>query len=291
MVRPRKKNVLQMPESQLDPAPSILEMAQESLDADAELVTVRCGSVPASAFTLTDLLVDGARLLDDQQRQWFLREPGSPPERFSAFVGYLARMSLAPTLAVLRHQHHVPDVDLGHLHFDLAGAAEGRLTVWWPEHITLVEVDDTEAARTALVAQTIDFFTPLITAMNARVRLGPHKLWAQVVDAFTGCRPRYTDPAPQADRAIWESFQRIARTTVLHQGDSVLDIPHRDGPRQMTRATACCFVYKQPPTIEVTPLYPWSSGRWAGYCLVCPIISPQDSITRASYLLDRSFAE
>lgn len=281
---------LDVPEWQLEPAPSVLEVVQGCLNADAESVMVRSGSVPARAFTLSDLLVDDARLLDDQQRQWFVREPWSPPERFAALVGYVARMTLAPTLAVLRRQHALPEVNFGGLHFDLIRAAEGRLTVWWPDDVTLVAVDDAGAALTTLVARMIDFMTPLIAAMNARVRVGPHKLWAAVADAFTGCRPHYTDPAPQADRAFWESFQLVARTTVLDQGDSVLEIPYREGPRQMVRATACCFVYKQDGAAGGAELYPWSKTRWAGYCMVCPIIPPRDSIARASYLLNRSSA-
>lgn len=277
-----------MAEQQGMTRPSGLDVVRASLGADTDWIRVQTGMVSARAFTLAQLLAEDGRLLDDQQRRWFINEPCSPPERFSAFVGSVAQMTLSPALAVLRQQQQLPVVAFESLHFDLGRAAEGGLDVWWPDHVLLAEVDDVEAGLSVLIAQIIDFMTPLVSAMGPRVRVGPHKLWAQVVDALTGYRPRYTDPAPQTDRAFWEASQRLARATVLHQGDAVIEIPHRAQTRHMVRATACCFVYKQPPVPGSVQRYPWSSNRWAGYCMICPIIPTQETIARASCLLDTS---
>jgi hypothetical protein len=271
------------------PAASAVDVARSALGDRAEWLQLSADAPPPEAVRLDQLLADDARLLDEllaRQRERYSHEP---PEYAAGVVGAVAWMVYAPILASLCEHRRRPLIAAVDVLMRFPTVDDEVDQVWWPAATPLIDVADLDTTLRELVAEAIEFLTPLVDAVRARTPVGRRGLWGRVVDVFASVGPSYEHVEVDRRTADLQAFRRAAAGTVLDQPIELVDIARPEGTRRMVRTVACCFAYKADShDDDEHEQRPWDGGEWARYCMSCPLIPVEETILRANYWLDQT---
>jgi hypothetical protein len=272
-----------------------VQIARDALGEASEWLVIERGPAPHDALSIGDLVANDGAGIERVIAHWRTLNPGDPGNP-SLVIGNVAWMTLSPQLLAVKRARRLVMVDLSAVRLGMFGGDDDPGRAWWPADVVVQDLDAGDddaivAAYRHLALQAIETLSPLVETVRARVSEGRRGLWAHVVNQFFELGPGYSDADPAPARAELDLVVRALEGTVLAHRPVVVDIPRSDGDRQMLRTTACCLAYLSPHDHtadggEPAPARPWDDGPWAHYCMSCPLIPIEETVSRAQYWID-----